>query len=148
MHGWTNKPSFSATPAPEHVQGILPVEHADPAGLDRRDPPHRPHQMDVVGFPGGGEELHAYLPGKAVPLPIIAGRTGGNDVAPDVLTSAGNREDVVPRQELASLEFASVTTTVLAGVIVTSEQECVGDLATEATRDVHITYEPNHRRAR
>ena len=74
LYAWLDKePLLSATPAPEHVQGILAVEHAYPARLDGCDQPHRPYQMHVIGLPGGCEKLHSYLSGKIVPFAIVAG---------------------------------------------------------------------------
>ena len=55
---------------------------------------------------------------------------------------------MITSEELASAEFSTVPTTVLAGVFVSSEEESVGDLTPEPTGNMDEPHQPNDGRTR
>jgi hypothetical protein len=59
--------------AAQYFDRFFAVEHADPLGLNRRDPTHRPHEVDVVGLAWHGEQLHAGLFWRTAALAVVAG---------------------------------------------------------------------------
>src|SRR5690349_16370135 len=77
------------------------------------------------------------------PLSIVTRRARCDDVAPDVEAAARDRNDVIAREELAPAQFHAVSCGILATVAVTSEEECVGDLAAELAGDVDESFEAN-----
>ena len=89
------------------------------------------------GSRGARSGMHAALLGQVIPLPRVAGAAGGHHVGPLVVAAARERDQVIPRQALAVAQLELAPVAVLAAVAVAGEEECVGDLATEAAGDVH-----------
>ena len=102
-----------------------------------REPAHRPREMHEVRLARGVQRVHAALLGQVIPLPRVAGAAGGHHVGPLVVAAARERNQVIPRQALAVPQLELAPVAVLAAVAVAGEEECVGDLATEAAGDVH-----------
>jgi hypothetical protein len=90
--------------------------------------------------------MHAALLRQVVPLPRVAGAAGRHDVVPLVVAAAGQRDQVVTRQALPVAQLDVAPVAVLAPVAIASEEECVGDLATEAAGDVHEPHQADDRR--
>src|SRR3989454_9998357 len=81
------------------------------------------------------QRVHARLLGKEVPLARVAARAGRQDVSPAVGATAGQRDEVVPRQALPVPQFLLVPAAELAAVVVAGEEERVRDLTAEAAGD-------------
>src|SRR3989442_7802983 len=83
------------------------------------------------------QRVHARLLGKEVPLARVAARAGRQDVSPAVGATAGQRDEVVPRQALPVPQFLLVPgVPELAAVVVAGEEERVRDLTAEAAGGV------------
>ena len=83
---------------------------------------------------------------EVVPLAVVAGGTGRDDVLPRIAATPRDRKDVIAREELPAAEFALVAAAVLAGVTVAREEKGVGDLPAEAPRDVDVPDESDDQR--
>src|SRR3989441_5197772 len=83
------------------------------------------------------QRVHARLLGKEVPLARVAARAGRQDVSPAVGATAGQRDEVVPRQALPVPQLLLVPAAELAAVVVAGEEERVRDLTAEAAGDVN-----------
>src|SRR2546425_3548055 len=81
------------------------------------------------------QRVHARLLGKEVPLARVAARAGRQDVSPAVGATAGQRDEVVPRQALPVPQLLLVPAAELAAVVVAGEEERVRDLTAEAAGD-------------
>ena len=95
------------------------------------------------GSRGAMQRMHAALLGQVIALPRIAGAAGGHHVGPLVVAAPRERNQVIPRQALAVPQLELAPMAVLAAVAVASEEECVGDLATEAAGDVDELDQPD-----
>src|SRR2546428_13241558 len=93
--------------------------------------------MPEVGLERRPQGVHARLLGKEVPLARVAARAGRQDVSPAVGATAGQRDEVVPRQALPVPQLLLVTAADLAAVVVAGEEERVRDLTAEAAGDVN-----------
>ena len=87
--------------------------------------------------------MHAAFLREVVPFAGIAGAAGGHHVAPVVVSAAGEWDQVIPGQALPMPQIRLTTMTVLAAVTISSKEECVGDLTTEAAGDVDELDESN-----
>src|SRR2546425_10975113 len=83
------------------------------------------------------QRVQARLLGKEVPLARVAARAGRQDVSPAVGTTAGQRDEVVPRQALPVPQLLLVPAAELAAVVVAGEEERVRDLTAEAAGGVN-----------
>src|SRR2546422_8631743 len=83
------------------------------------------------------QRVHARLLGKEVPLARVAARAGRQDVSPAVGATAGQRDEVVPRQALPVPQLLLVPAAELAAVVVAGEEERVRDLTAEAAGGVN-----------
>jgi hypothetical protein len=129
----------------EGLQHVVAVEHRDVLGLRRRDAADRPDQLDVVGLVRRMQRVHADFLRQMIALAIVAGRTRRDHVEPRIPAAARDRQDMVARQELTPAQLRLVLATVHAAIAVAREQECVGDLATEAAWDVNESDEADNR---
>src|SRR2546425_9452462 len=68
------------------------------------------------------QRVHARLLGKEVPLARVAARAGRQDVSPAVGATAGQRDEVVPRQALPVPQLLLVPAAELAAVVVAGEE--------------------------
>src|SRR2546422_11396510 len=94
------------------------------------------------------QRVHARLLRKEVPLARVAARAGRQDVSPAVGATAGQRDEVVPRQALPVPQFLLVPAAELAAVVVAGEEERVRDLTAEAAGGVDEPCEAEDERAR
>jgi hypothetical protein len=76
--------------------------------------------------------MHSAFLRKMVSLARIAGTAGGHHVGPIVVATAGQRNQMIPGQTLPMPEVGLAPMAVLTAIAISSKQECVGDLATEA----------------
>ena len=132
----------------QQAENLFAVEQPDVSYLNGRDAANRPHQLDVVGFRRVGEKAKTAFPRKTVSLAQIAAAARRDDVRPLVVSAARKRHDVIPCQGLAVSEVSAVPPAVLAGVVVASKQEGVGDLSAKAARNMDVADQPNHHRRR
>src|SRR2546425_523028 len=109
-----------------------PVEQADVLRLRQRQPAHGPREVYEVRLEGRAQRLHPRLLGQQVPLARVAARARREHVGPRVRPAPRQRHQVIPRQALPRPEVALRATAELAAVVVTGEEEGVGDLAAEA----------------
>src|SRR5256712_6501135 len=93
--------------------------------------------MPEVGLERRPQGVQARLLGKGVPLARVAARAGRQDVSPAVGATAGQRDEVVPRQALPVPQFLLVPAAELAAVVVAGEEERVRDLTAEAAGGVN-----------
>ena len=87
--------------------------------------------------------MHTAFLREVVPFSCIAGAAGGHHVTPVVVPTAGERDQMVPREALAMSQVGLAPMTVLAAVAISSKEECVGDLTTEAAGNVDELDEPD-----
>ncbi len=87
--------------------------------------------------------MHAAFLREVVPFSCIAGAAGGHHIAPVVVTAARERDQVIPGQALPMPQIQLPPMTVLAAVTISSKEECVGDLTTEAAGNVDELDEPD-----
>ena len=78
------------------------------------------------------EQVHVDFPQLAAALAMVAGRTGGNYIGPDMLSTQVFGQDMVHRQ------FTSVTPAVLAGVVITAKDLPAGQLDLQAWTVDHL----------
>src|SRR6266849_241305 len=126
----------SALESLERRQHIGSVEEPDVLRLRPREAAHGPREMHEVRLMGGAERIHTDFLGQQVPLAGVAARAGGEDVRPSVRAAAGQRHEMIAGQTLTLPQLLLRAATEQAAVVVAGKQECVGDLATEAARDV------------
>jgi hypothetical protein len=81
--------------------------------------------------------MHAAFLGEQISFPRIAGTARRHHVGPLVVSTAGERDQMIPSEAFAVAELPLSPVTVLAAVAVASEEECVGDLTAEAAGYVH-----------
>src|SRR4051812_22929090 len=125
------------------VQHLVAVERADVAGLRRGQATDGPAEMHEVRLDRMRQRMHSDLFRQAIALSRITGAASGDDVVPVVRTAARQGDQVIARERLAELELRRVAAAVLATVAVAREEEGVGDLASEPTRDVNELREAN-----
>src|SRR5438445_1377598 len=118
----------------EHVGA---VEQADVLRLRQRQPAHGPREVHEMRLEGGAQRLHPRLLGQQVPLARVAARARREHVGPGVRPAPRQRYQVIPSEALPRPEVALGAAAKLAAVVVTGEEEGVGDLAAEAAGDVH-----------
>src|SRR5690349_269224 len=104
--------------------------------------------MDEVGLPWRHQRMHAALLRQVIPLSRVAGAARGHHVGPLVVTAAGERDQVIPREALAMAELPVPPMAILTAVTIAGEEECVGDLAAEAAGNVHELDQPDDGRFR
>src|SRR2546428_8520545 len=104
--------------------------------------------MPEVGLERRPQGVQARLLGKGVPLARVAARAGRQDVSPAVGATAGQRDEVVPRQALPVPQLLLVPAAELAAVVVAGEEERVRDLTAEAAGGLKEIYEAEEPRAR
>lgn len=80
--------------------------------------------------------MHTAFLREMVPFSCIAGAAGGHHIGPIVVAAAGERDQVIPGQALPVAQIGLPAMTVLAAVAISSKEECVGDLTTEAAGNV------------
>ena len=80
--------------------------------------------------------MHTAFLREVVPFSCIAGAAGGHHIGPVVVAAAGERDQVIPGQALPVAQIGLPAMTVLAAVAISSKEECVGDLTTEAAGNV------------
>jgi hypothetical protein len=80
--------------------------------------------------------VHTTFLREVVPFSCIAGAAGGHHIGPIVVAAAGERDQVIPGQALPVAQIGLPAMTVLAAVAISSKEECVGDLTTEAAGNV------------
>ena len=129
----------------ERAQGFLAVEQLDVLGLRIESRRTAQERCTKCGSRGGVQRVHAALLGQVIALPRVAAAAGGHHVGPVVVAAARERNQVIPREALAVPQLDLAPVAVLAPVPVTSEEECVGDLPTEAAGDVHEFDQPDDR---
>lgn len=100
--------------------------------------------MDVVRLDRLVEREHPALLRQPIAFARVAGGTGSHHVGPVVLTTTGQRYQMIPRQALAEPELIRPSTAILAFVVVTGEQEGVGNLASELSWHEHVLDESDH----
>ena len=132
----------------QQAENLFAIEQPNVSYLNGRDAANRPDQLDIVGLGRVAAQPHAAFPRKTVTLAKIAAAARGDHVRPLVVSTARKRHDVVPRQGFAIPEVFPVPAAVLAGVAVPGEQEGVGDLPAETTRNVNVADQTNHYRRR
>src|SRR5436309_3060919 len=125
----------------ERGEHVGPVEQADVLRLRQRQPAHGPREVYEVRLEGRAQRLHPRLLGQQVPLARVAARARREHVGPRVRPAPRQRHQVIPRQALPRPEVALGATAKLAAVVVTGEEEGVGDLAAEAAGDVYELHE-------
>src|SRR5256886_9194929 len=101
----------------------------------------RPGEMHEVRLERRPQRVHARLLGKEVPLARVAARAGRQDVSPAVGATAGQRDEVVPRQALPVPQLLLVPAAELAAGVVAGEEERVRDLTAEAAGGGEGPYE-------
>src|SRR5437879_13595470 len=94
---------------------------------------------------GGAQRLHPRLLGQQVPLARVAARARREHVGPGVRPAPRQRYQVIPSEALPRPEVALGAAAKLAAVVVTGEEEGVGDLTAEAAGDVHELHETDDR---
>ena len=99
--------------------------------------------MHEVRLDGMRQRVHADLIRQPVALARIARRTGSDDVAPIVLATTGNGNDVIARECLAWAQFHHRPTAVLAPIVIPRKQEGVRHLPSKASRHVDELRETN-----
>src|SRR5439155_19714304 len=86
---------------------------------------------------GGAQRLHPRLLRQQVPLARVAARARRQHVGPAVRPTPRQRHQMIPREALPRPEVALGAAAKLAAVVVTGEEEGVGDLAAETAGDLH-----------
>ena len=132
----------------ELMKDLDTVEGADVLGLNWRQPTDGPAEVHEVRLDGMGHRMHPDLFGQSVALPRVTGAARGHDIAPVVGATTRERNEVIASQRLAGAQLNSSATAVLTSVAVAGEKEGVGDLTSEAARDVDESRKSDHRRAR
>src|SRR5256884_2147340 len=97
---------------------------------------------------GGAQRLHPRLLRQQVPLARVAARARRQHVGPAVRPTPRERHQMIPREALPRPEVALGAAAKLAAVVVTGEEEGVGDLAAETAGDVHEFDETDNRWSR
>src|SRR5688572_136740 len=123
----------------ELMEHLIAVKRLDVPRLDRRETPHRPREVHEVRFDRVRERMHPDLLGQAIPLAGVAGAARRDDVRPVVGSAARERDEVIARQRLASLELRDVTAAELAAVRIAREKERVRNVPAETARHVDET---------
>src|SRR2546427_8663619 len=90
---------------------------------------------------GGAQRLHPRLLRQQVPLARVAARARGQHVGPGVRPTPRQRHQMIPGEALPRPEVALGAAAKLAAVVVTGEEEGVGDLAAETAGDGHELHE-------
>src|SRR3989454_9645296 len=90
---------------------------------------------------GGAQRLHPRLLGQQVSLARVAARARREHVGPGVRPAPRQRYQVIPSEALPRPEVALGAAAKLAAVVVTGEEEGVGDLTAEAAGDGHQLHE-------
>src|SRR5437764_8029336 len=90
----------------------------------------------------GRHQRHLRLRERAIPLPVVARRAGGDDVLPDRVAAAAARNDVVEG------EPARAGAAVDAAPAVAREERATRDLALHRPRHAHVGDEPDDVRPR
>src|SRR3989442_6697378 len=89
---------------------------------------------------GGAQRLHPRLLRQQVPLARVAARARRQHVGPAVRPTPRQRHQMIPREALPRPEVALGAAAKLAAVVVTGEEEGVGDLAAETAGGGHGIY--------
>src|SRR3989442_9728130 len=97
---------------------------------------------------GGAQRLHPRLLRQQVPLARVAARARRQHVGPAVRPTPRQRHQMIPREALPRPEVALGAAAKLAAVVVTGEEEGVGDLAAETAGGRHEFSEKDNPRAR
>src|SRR5260370_25093528 len=87
--------------------------------------------------------MHAHFLRQEIALARVAARARREDVGPGVRAAARQRHEMIAREALALPQLRLRTAAELAAVVVAGEQECVGDLAAEAARNVDEANQSN-----
>jgi len=128
----------------ELMQYGVAVEGADVLGLRLREATHGPREMHEVWLDGMREWMHSDFVRPSIALASIAGRAGGDDVAPIVLSATRHGDDMVARERFTRPELGRRASAVLTAVVISREQKRVRHLAAETARDVDELRQPNH----
>src|SRR2546422_7009733 len=96
---------------------------------------------------GGAQRLHPRLLRQQVPLARVAARARRQHVGPGVRPTPRQRHQMIPREALPRPEVALGAAAKLAAVVVTGEEEGVGDLAAETAGGEDEFLETEDRRA-
>src|SRR5437667_605057 len=131
----------------ESRQHVRPVEETDVLRLRAREAANRPREVYEVRFVRRAQRMHAHLLRQEIALARVAARAGREDVGPGVRAAARQRHQMIAREALALPQLRLRATTELAAVVVAGEQERVGDLATEAARDMDEANQANDGRS-
>jgi hypothetical protein len=92
--------------------------------------------MNEVRLAGRTDRVHAAFLREMVPLSSITGAAGSHHVGPLIVSTARERDQMIPGETLAMTQIRLGSMAVLAAVAISSEEECVGDLATKAAGNV------------
>src|SRR2546425_1400533 len=118
----------------EGRQHLAAVEQPNVLGLDRRQAAHRPGEMHEVRLERRPQRMHPGFLRQQIALPSVTATARRQHVGPAVGASARQRYQVVSCQALSVPQLLLAAPAELAAVVVTSEEESVGDLTAEATR--------------
>src|SRR5665213_1969812 len=110
------------------------IKDLDVLGPRRSETSHGPCELHKMRLERSGERMHADLIREPVGLACIARTARRHDVGPDVETTARERNQMVARERLATLERRLLAAAELTCVAVAREQERVSHLAAELAR--------------
>ena len=99
-------------------------------------------------FTRGHQRVHSTLFRQVISLPRVARAAGGHHVAPLVIATPGQWDQMVSREALPMPEIGLPAMAILTAVTISSEEECIGDLTAEAAGDVNELDESYYRRFR
>ena len=78
-------------------------------------------KLVLIGNKGYRQQLHVGFFRSAIGFTIITAPTGGNDIGPDIFATAGNGNDMIPRQ----FGYAKLIATIHTEIFVAAKQELV-----------------------
>ena len=87
--------------------------------------------------------MHPAFLRQMVALAGITGTASSDDVGPVVIAAPGERDEMVSGEAFPVAQVALSAVAILAAVAISSEQECIGDLAAETARDMDELDEAN-----